>query len=69
MSMWEQWRATIDLSLREAELSRARHEEQHLRELHLSAGRRAEGAAERGPLARPTGWLLRAAQMAASWLA
>jgi hypothetical protein len=68
MAMWEQWRAAIDLSLREAELTRARHEEQHLRELSLRRSRASHRADERPYLERSAGWLVRAAQMAASWL-
>ncbi len=52
----------------ELELARARAERVgwHLREIDLR--REAERAAERRSIGRSAGWLVRVAQMAASWL-
>ena len=68
MSMWERWRAEIDLSLREAELSRARREEPHLRELRLQQSAKWRRDADPRDLERSVRWLARAAQSAAAWL-
>lgn len=67
--MWEGWRAEIDLSVREAELSRVQREELHLRELRLDRRNGSRAAAGRRYAARSVGWVMRAAQMAASWIA
>lgn len=67
MAMYERNRAEIALSLREAELSRDHRLEQHLRELQLQRSYRR--VADRRYLERSVGWLVRAAQVAASWIA
>lgn len=69
MSMWERWHAEIDLSLREAELSRARRDERHLRDLRLERERTSRRGDRHRRLERSIGWLARAAQTAASWIA
>jgi hypothetical protein len=64
---WEQWRAEIDLSLREAELSRDRREAMHMRELEVARSERSRDAD--GPyVERSIGWLARVAQAAAGWM-
>lgn len=68
MSLWESWREVIDRSVRDAESSRARHEERHLRELDLGRGASAHPGVARGFVERSAAALLRAAQAAAAWL-
>lgn len=67
--MWEGSRAEMDLSLREAELSRDRRDELHLRELQLQRSSMSRRRAEGGYLERSARRVLRAAQAAASWIA
>jgi hypothetical protein len=64
---WEQWRAEIDRSVREGELSRGRREAMHMRELEVS---RSERSGDRNAryVERSVGWLARAAQAAAGWM-
>ena len=68
MANWEVWREQIDHSVREADLSRSRKADVHLRELQIerSADRRRQD--DRRYVERSIGWLSRAAQAAAGWL-
>ena len=64
---WEQWRAEVDRSVREGELSRDRREAMHMRELELARAERSRDASGRY-VERSMGWLARAAQAAAGWM-
>ncbi len=64
---WEGFRYEIDRSTREGEMARDRRAMRHLRELQVSRERSQH--VDRRYVARSIGWLARAAQAAASWMA
>ncbi len=65
--LWEAMRCEADRSVREGEMARDRRALQHLRELQVSQEEPHD--AGRHYVERSIGWLVRTAQMAASWLA